>query len=97
MPRDLFPKPVWVFLIILDFCLLLLGFMTVDLTASALALVLAFLINRYGLETLLGPDHDRGIRLHKKVQITNEQKREIVAALKAERMKRRSGRKEVSG
>ena len=97
MSRDMFPKPVWVFLIILDFCLLLLGFMSVNLMTSALALVLAFLINRYGLETLLGPDQGKGIRLHKKIQITNEQKREIIAALKAERMKKHSGSKEVSG
>lgn len=91
----MFPKPVWVFLVIVDFCLLLLGFMTMSLQVSILALLLAYLIHRCGLVELFGPDRGKSITLHdRKVQITPEQRREIVETLRAERLERRQERRQ---
>lgn len=80
------------FLVIIDFCLLLLGFMAMDLPTSILALLLAFLIHRCGLETLFGPSRGENIKLHDKVKITPEQRKEIVETLRAERMEKRQER-----
>lgn len=93
MSKELLPRPVWVSLVIIDFGLLLLGFMTRNLMTSLLALLLAFLIGKYGLETLLGSDRGENIRLHKKVEITREQRKAIVAALRDQRASRRDGKK----
>ena len=93
MSKELLPRPVWVSLVIIDFGLLPLGFMTRNLMTSLLALLLAFLIDKYGLETLLGSERGENIRLHKKVEITREQRKAIVAALRDQRASRRDGKK----
>ncbi|MBS6418227.1 hypothetical protein [Olsenella uli] len=93
MSKELLPRPVWVSLVVIDFCLLLLGFMTRNLMTSLLALLLAFLIDKYGLETLLGSDKGENIRLHKKVEITREQRKAIITALKDQRASRRAEQK----
>lgn len=93
MSKELLPRPVWVSLVVIDFCLLLLGFMTRNLMTSLLALLLAFLIDKYGLETLLGSDKGGNIRLHKKVEITREQRKAIITALKDQRASRRAEQK----
>lgn len=93
MSKELLPRPVWVSLVVIDFCLLLLGFMTRNLMTSLLALLLAFLIDKYGLETLLGSDKGENIRLYKKVEITREQRKAIITALKDQRASRRAEQK----
>lgn len=95
MHNNLFSKPILIFLVVIDSTLFVLGFLSADLRVSLLALLLVFLIDRYGRETLLGSGTEKISNAGKRIQITPEQKKEIAASLREQRIAKRNLRREA--
>lgn len=91
VPDTLFPKGVWIALIILDTAMLIVGFLSRQFSLSVLALLLALIIDRYGCAALLGA-HEADFKSTDSNHLTIQEGRELMLGLRKHHLVRKQER-----
>lgn len=94
--RSALPKPLWALVLVLDMVMFLLGSLAGRIDLIVLAFLLTLLVDQMGRRGLLRGYRDLGEGENstgRVLTLTNEQKRELVNELRAQRKVRRDRRK----